>query len=856
MRLGFLLLVLVVGCRSSAPPPAVPPTPRAPNPDTTTVAVTPAACEPLERSAPTTACAPQILATPGGPVTRVWRTPCHVHDLRNDGAVGVAHEGGYYTIHGEPPVVHAALKSRADGTIAGSSAFELIIRQSGTQLVSEGGARCEMLPLAVDQHVIAGRSDGHVFFWGHDDARARHLVERTVDAQWKISPAIPDRGNLVTTLWAHAGRVVAGYQTMTAGADAEMGYYDPPTNQLRPIRRGVASLQQLLPGVAVDEPPTALYMDGDTVVVDQPDVVEGYRRLERVLPHQQCPVPEVVDPRHVPSGKFRKRGNAILFRTMAGGLWLAYTDVAGRCSYRIASTSALERVLIARPPPRPPTWNVSHVVERTELVLVPVERGRWGTERRTRLPPVELHYAGPWQFHPSVTAARVRLVIGAMAIDIDPNKLSAVPPLRKPWVAPEPAPTPTVETVATPVADAPPFPALRSGPLATPVTISTTPERTLTAGNATCRIVGRSASKVEHQLVLRCDQARALGHAADGARAVFTQFSQRGYEPLVEIDARGEVHLRPQPARAFDQQVRFERGAIELGPKLPRGAPPTPPGWTIHEHDAQSVFATSHDRGYELLRGTVSGTTWDWKPAFATGRTPPQGPLFWPVFLRRAGSDPIVVYVGDPRIKADITIRTRAGAIVALPTWGKGRQSDYRVNELAAVEIAGPLPVVAAKVDRSIVLAYPSSPTSYHMRALAGVEAFPELPPATSGEACAPRIVEREREELYSPQLFVHDQVVGLAHLSTRVRERSRWTRVAPGCGWVIDQHTVTNELVVARVDTQGTIVEKLRVPVEYRGGTGFHGANLLVDIHGKLLHAIATSYGLTTYTRIDLSAL
>jgi hypothetical protein len=883
-----------VACGSKAPQPiGVTGTqvPRPPNPAASIVAATPVACGSLELSvAPPPTCEPHTLAsTPGGTLTRVWESPCAVSDLRNDGTVDVGNQGEVYAVQGDALALKEMSKLRVDSAFAGSTEAHLWVRKDGQVLLATGSEpRCETLPMPSARYLIAGRRDGHLLYWGLDAGGAKHLVERTVDATWRISPPVPGGDRLYVDLWDQGGRVVAGYQDM-AGDATEVGYYDEPSHQLRPIRRGVrASSLQLVPGIAVDEPPTALYMDERKLVIEQPDVEKGYRRIERSLTATACPNPEVADPRNPPSGSFHDQSNPIMFRTNAGALWLAFTETRGRCTYQLALSgppkNPLRRgrdpanigapELFAHPQPEPPRWNVDHLVESAQLILIPIERGRFGDARRADLPRIEPSYAGPWQFHPSVTDARVRIVIGSVVIDLDPNKLTAGPALPRPWIAPAENSAVAVTRVPTPPpANAPPFPALRHGPLATAPTVEAQGERTIetplypkpSTVVATCTVMPRTSSspqQIVRQIVVRCQGAQASQLAVDRGRVVFLQYAQQSGTPIVDIDAKGVVTMHP-PKPYPHNNLRIVRGALTFGDDLPPNAPPVPPGYMVYDSDGTSVLAATHNTGYELQRGTVDRTNqyapvWTWAPAFAGGRTPPKGHgLYWVVLLKRKGLDPTLVYANDPRVAGSVVVRHRSGTIVNLPTWGTGRQSDYRVDELSAVETASEtLPIIAAKFDTSLVVAYPSSATGYAMHAIPGNERFDDLAPPRdkphAGEKCATSVVEREREELYGPQLFTWGKEVGLAYLSTRVRERARWTQVPPACGWVIDERETVNELAVARVDKTGA-TELMRVPVEYKGGPGINVVDLLVAVEGKTLHTLATSYGVTTYTQIAL---
>lgn len=58
---------------------------------------------------------------------------------------------------------------------------------------------------------------------------------------------------------------------------------------------------------------------------------------------------------------------------------------------------------------------------------------------------------------------------------------------------------------------------------------------------------------------------------------------------------------------------------------------------------------------------------------------------------------------------------------------------------------------------------------------------------------------------------------------------------------------------MLARLTASGHATELARIPVTFRPATGFHGSNLLVTVANDVLHAVATSYGQTTYSRIKL---
>ena len=769
----------------------------------------------------------------------VFEAKCQVAALRNDGAV----------------------MSTQFTTTAGSTIYELVIENDGTRVIASGD-RCELPPITPESEIV-GRFDGSLVYWGRDAAGTRRFVVRSPDGTSRSVPVQIDR-ELGLELWAQNGRVVSGYR-VTSG-EREIGYYDEASGLLKPIRRGGEPIGlQLVPGATTGEPPTALYLENEAAVVEQPDPELGFRRIELTIKSSQCPDGGRADRSRQPTGTFRHRTNAVLLRMPTGGLWLAYTDSRGRCSYQIVTrhVSRDERELFARPPPAPPRWEVEPVVERVELVLVPIERGSFGRAKYLPLPARPLHYTGPWQYHPSVTATRARIAIGAIVIDLDPNKLSSGSALRKPWSAPEPTPQQTITTTTTPPpANAPPFPALRVGAIATPLVMSAqaggtieTPRAPNSQAKFRCDVVPRAASDpklVTKQIVFACEQSRAVTIAAIGERVAFTHFSQSGYGPHVEIAPDGAITLTP--ASSSELKMRYVKGKLEFGVRLPRGAPPPPPGWMIYENDDRSVFGTGYERGYELLRGTVAKSTWDWQPAFPGGRTPAKGLIFWPVFLPNPGRDPTIVYVNDPRVAADIFVRTPDGKTHPLPTWGRGTPGNYRVNDLAAVPLAGSqLPIVAAKIDEAIVVAYPEN-GAYAMRALVGNERFPELAPGTTRNGrCSEAVTVREREELYSPQLFTWGKTAGVAYLSTRIRERVRWTIVPSAkskCGWLVEESVTSNEVAIARLDATGAR-EVVRVPAKFRAGSSFHGAALLVDKQGDVLHTIATSYGSTTYTRI-----
>ncbi len=820
MRVLALLTWIACACHSPTQPSGPSRAARPPNPAATIVRGVPIACGTIAPEAPCTA---SVLSTSSGVLTSVSETSCPAARLTE---------------------------------------LELVTREDGTQLLAkQGRTACETLPMRSEQSSLVVRADGAVAYWGRD-GEARHWNMRLPDGTWRISPAIRTDANLALALYEQHGRIIGSFQSMASGKDSEFGYFDEPTNRLRPIRRGTpGSNLQLVPGFGVDEPRTALYTEADKVFVELPDVELGYRRIELPLATSDCPTSERSDMSRRPSGRFSHQANPVLFRTAGGGLWLAITETTGRCNYR--RVGALERpreirdpFLLGHPPPRPPRWVPDTVIERSELVLVPIEHGRFGRRRRTPLPSIEPHYAGPGQFHPAVTATSVRIWVGSYVLEIDPTKLSNVEPLAHSWFPPPLVAEPVVE-VATipPPTNAPALDALRLGDRARSLVMRGTGERT----SGDCTIATRTASDpalVDRQLVIRCSVARALAMAVDDNHVVFTQFAQSGFQPYVEISPAGEVTLTPQPKVAHERKLRFERGRLVFGDRLPPDAPKLPPGWMIYDNDGTSVFATSHDRGYELLRGTVDRTQpndlkWTWQPAFAGGRTPPKGLMSWPLILQHNKDAPTIVYIDDPSKAAIMTVRTPDGTYTKVPSWRGEVPGSSRIHEVAAVEVPGAsLPVVAAKIDWSVAVGWPAK-DGYKTRVITGIEKFEELPPRAS-TCTTEAIVEREREEVYSPELFTRNQSVGLAYLSSRIRERLRWTKVSSGCGWIVENRTIANELAVAWVDAKGA-TEILRVPVEFRPGTGFHGSTLLVEAQGSTLHAIATSYGVSTYTRVRL---
>ncbi len=840
---------------------------------------------------PPARCAPKVIANkPDGPLVRVWDSPCQIYFLRNDGAVGVADGEHYYTFEGEPPKPIAALQRTMSSTVAGSVSSALLTFADGRRLLAfDRGTRCERLPVPPVNDQIVGTGDGRMFYWGYPDAMAGpsrtaglQLVERARDGSWHISPAI--RAGANASMWAQNGRVVFGYQSSYPD---ELGYFDPDAQQLKPIRRASqASGLQLVPGSVAGEPLSAMYTDDKgRAIVDIPDPAEGYRQITRELAHRACPGGGMPDPKRRQTGRFETRNNPILLRTSGGGLWLAYTDVRGRCTYtyqergylgqRDPAPSREERELIARPPPPPPAWRIDQVPEQAHLVLVPVERGRFGAEKRIALPVRHYLYTGPWQYHPSATASRIRIAIGGTLIDLDPAKLGNTPALATPWLAGAATATgsKTIVILSTP-ANAPPLPALRATTVA-PLAITYGVQRKVEAPRpphaipSSCLVLTRSAqSIVDRQLVLQCGYARAVELAVGGGRAAFRQFSQQGNDPLVEIDATGDVRLEPRPPGTSEKAFRFVGGKFVFESKLPRGAPPVKSPYHLVATDGTTVFGATYESGNALMRGTITpsqyGPVWVWNPAFGGGRTPPTGGMFQPVFLHRASGDPTIVFSSDPRVVGDITVRLPDSRYVSLPTWGKGIPSNYRVHGIVALARPGAaLPVVAAKIDESLVVGTPDGKGGLTARSIAGSERFPDLtaiPPGGAespartphGPRCSETLAVRDREELYSPQLFPWGQTTGLAYLSTRIREQLRFTVVAPKCGWVLDGTTRRPELVLARVDERGA-TEVVRIPVEYRGGSGIDGANLLIDLEGSLLHTLATNDGTTTYTRIVL---
>jgi hypothetical protein len=345
-----------------------------------------------------------------------------------------------------------------------------------------------------------------------------------------------------------------------------------------------------------------------------------------------------------------------------------------------------------------------------------------------------------------------------------------------------------------------------------------------------------------------------------------TLFSQQGLEPALVIHASGDVELQPQTR--IGTIVRFSGGAFHLGPPLPPGAAGVPLGWEVMYGDGRSILGTNVNSGYELMRGTFDRTGWQFAPAFGK-RFPPTPPLLFPTFIAHPAGEPTIVYVGDPRSKGNLTVRLPDGQLLEMPAWGSGAPGDYRVSKVSAIELPGePRPIVAAKIDDSIVVGYPDG--EYAMRALVGVPRFDAQPPpgsnatlvaSATGPHCSEVESTRDREEVYDPQLFAWNGA-GLAFLSMRVHEKLRWTLVPVAgktpaddratCDWIVDGRSEAPELVVMRLDARSAR-EVARIPVEYRPGNGFHGAGLMVARDADVLHAVATSYGVATYTRVAL---
>jgi hypothetical protein len=283
--------------------------------------------------------------------------------------------------------------------------------------------------------------------------------------------------------------------------------------------------------------------------------------------------------------------------------------------------------------------------------------------------------------------------------------------------------------------------------------------------------------------------------------------------------------------------------------------------------DGTSIFAISYETGNELVRGTLDHGAWKFERAFAA-RVPAAGYLYSPVFLLRAAAEPTIVYVDDPQHKGDVTVRLGGGKLVTVPRLSKTAASPYR---LSAIDVAfEPLPAIATNVDNSLVVAWPTGGDTYSVRALAGALQFDGYPPPATGASpiggrCSEVTAEREREEVYAPQLFDW-KGVGLAYLSTRVHEQVRWTFVPVAgktpdqdrttCDWVVDKRSRTRELVVMHVDASSA-KELVRVPVVYHGeATGSYGPALLVERAGNVLHAVATIEGEVTYARVSLDGL
>jgi hypothetical protein len=79
--------------------------------------------------------------------------------------------------------------------------------------------------------------------------------------------------------------------------------------------------------------------------------------------------------------------------------------------------------LMAHPPPPPAQWFADETVKSTELVVVPVDRDGLGSAIRSKLPARPLT---PYPVAaPFVSTARIRLVVGALIVDLDPAKLEA-----------------------------------------------------------------------------------------------------------------------------------------------------------------------------------------------------------------------------------------------------------------------------------------------------------------------------------------------------------------------------------------------------------------------------------------------